>query len=179
MSLEFSELLSPSGRFLLRPMALSDQADLYKLDSDARVMEYFPSVRNRLESFEYLMENLGYANENPGLGKFVIESKGVGDFAGLMTLQLLADSGEIEVGYRLHYRYWGKGIATESTRMLLKHGFETIGLPRIVGICVPENLASAHILEKVGMDYSGMGEYFDLVVKCFVIEKNKWEKLFG
>ncbi|MCB9233863.1 MAG: GNAT family N-acetyltransferase [Bacteroidia bacterium] len=170
---------SPSGRFALRPLSLRDQGDLYRLDSDVRVMEYFPKIRNRPESFEYLLKALKYAEENPGLGKYVLEAAESEDFMGLAVIQHLEESGEIEVGYRLHRRYWGNGLATEAAGMMLDLGFRLLGLPRLVGITHPDNLGSSRVLEKIGMDYSGMGKHYEIEVKCFAIEREKWQKMFG
>ena len=57
----------------------------------------------------------------------------------------------VEVGYRLHPDCWGKGLATEGARASLRHGFETPGLERIIGISMPENVASGRVMDKLGL----------------------------
>jgi len=45
----------------------------------------------------------------------------------------------------------GRGYATEASRALLDFAFETMGLHRVVGRAEARNLASARVLEKLGM----------------------------
>lgn len=54
----------------------------------------------------------------------------------------------VEVGWRLHPDYWGRGLATEGGRASLSHGFETRELERIIE---PANVASGRVMEKLGM----------------------------
>ena len=62
---------------------------------------------------------------------------------------------EASVGYSLAQAHWGRGYATELARGLLRFGFETLGMHRIWAIVEPENVASARVLEKVGMQREG------------------------
>jgi ribosomal-protein-alanine N-acetyltransferase len=68
-------------------------------------------------------------------------------------LQPLEDSGETEVGYGFDKPFWGQGYATEAAAAWLRYGFETAGLARIVAVAIPENTASRHVMEKLGMKY--------------------------
>lgn len=60
-----------------------------------------------------------------------------------------------EMGYTLHPHCWDKGYATEVAGLLLRVGFEQLGLERVAATCDPENLASARVLEKAGLRYEG------------------------
>ena len=57
----------------------------------------------------------------------------------------------VEVGWRLHPDVWGRGLATEGGRASLRHGFDSVGLDRIIAICMPENVASSRVMIKLGM----------------------------
>ena len=57
----------------------------------------------------------------------------------------------VEVGWRLHPAVWGRGLATEGGRASLSHGFEVLGLERIISIFVPDNVASGRVMTKLGM----------------------------
>jgi RimJ/RimL family protein N-acetyltransferase len=61
---------------------------------------------------------------------------------------------EGELGYVMHPDVWGRGYATEAARLLLRFGFEDLGLEQVVATCDPRNVASARVLEKVGMQYT-------------------------
>lgn len=49
--------------------------------------------------------------------------------------------------------HWNKGYATEASLGLLKYGFETMGLSKIVPSAHTENFASRKVIEKIGMRY--------------------------
>ena len=45
----------------------------------------------------------------------------------------------------------GSGYATEAARVLVDYGFGEVGLHRIIGRLEARNIASARVLEKLGM----------------------------
>lgn len=55
--------------------------------------------------------------------------------------------------------YWGQGLATEASRACVTHGFEALGLKRIVGLVEPENMRSVRVLEKSGLVFEKMIDY--------------------
>jgi len=50
---------------------------------------------------------------------------------------------------------WGRGIATEAARLVLRYAFEHYGLNRVEATCMPENAGSRRVLEKLGMEHEG------------------------
>jgi len=70
-------------------------------------------------------------------------------------LVILRGAEEGEIWYLVEPESWGKGIATEAAKQLLDYGFGELGLHRIWATCLPENPASAQVLEKVGMRREG------------------------
>jgi [ribosomal protein S5]-alanine N-acetyltransferase len=61
-----------------------------------------------------------------------------------------------EIGYILRRDVWGQGLATEVAELLLRFGFDDLGLHRLWASCDPANAASIRVLEKVGMQYEGL-----------------------
>ena len=88
-----------------------------------------------------------------------------------------------EIWYKLHPDYWGKGIGTEAAMALINFGFSTLNLHRIEAGCAVQNIASARILEKVGMTREGgkrkalpiRGEWIDNYE--YAILEEDWEIL--
>lgn len=66
-----------------------------------------------------------------------------------------SDNREGYIGYVLNRNFWGQGYATETARALLEFGFSRVKLHRIFATCDAENVASAHVLEKIGMRREG------------------------
>lgn len=56
-----------------------------------------------------------------------------------------------DLGYALRRDRWGLGWGTEVARALLRFGHEHLGLHRIWATCDVDNVASARVLEKIGM----------------------------
>ncbi len=60
-----------------------------------------------------------------------------------------------EIGYWLGEEYTGKGIMTKCVSKLIDYGFGELDLNRIRIRCVPENVQSAHIPERLGFIHEG------------------------
>jgi RimJ/RimL family protein N-acetyltransferase len=144
-------------RLALHPLVDEDLDWLAALRGDAEVMRYigiagpmtFEESRERLERYVRCWEE-------HELGMFSVR---LGDEAtpiGWAGLQPLEESGEIEVGYAFGKNAWGRGIATEAARAVVRWGFEARGLDRIVAIAYEENEGSRRVMDKLGMRYEGM-----------------------
>ena len=84
-----------------------------------------------------------------------------GDFCGLAEFYGYRDQlHKVSVGYRLLERHWGKGIATETLRLMLKYLQENTDIEIITASTMVENRASANVLIKNGFELvsSGVGE---------------------
>jgi ribosomal-protein-alanine N-acetyltransferase len=60
---------------------------------------------------------------------------------------------EVELGYVLAPQYWQRGLALEGTQALKDYGLQQLGFPRLISLIPPDNVASIHIAEKIGMKY--------------------------
>lgn len=81
---------------------------------------------------------------------FAIEVDGA--LAGGIGLRPLAGEslGVAEFGYWLGQRSWGRGLATEAARLLVRYAFRVRGLRRLEAYVFAPNLASARVVEKSG-----------------------------
>lgn len=78
---------------------------------------------------------------------------------GFSVLKYLPEINETDIGYRFLHEYWGMKIASEIARKIIRFGFETVKLERIIGIAMPENIASWKILKKISMSLYKVDEY--------------------
>ena len=60
-----------------------------------------------------------------------------------------------EIAYSVHAELWGRGFGRAIAEELLRVAFRQEGLHRVAGTCDPRNIASARVLQKVGMTYEG------------------------
>ena len=61
----------------------------------------------------------------------------------------------MEVLYGIPPAEWGRGYATEIAPAILRYGFETADIACTWGLAAVENVASRHVLEKVGRTFEG------------------------
>jgi ribosomal-protein-alanine N-acetyltransferase len=89
----------------------------------------------------------------PELGLWATLQKESGGFVGRCGLLPWTIDGqqEVEVAFALSKAYWGQGLATEAAQGILQHGFETLGLSRLICLIDPGNNASIRVAAKIGM----------------------------
>ena len=167
-----NRIILESERLYLREYTTDDVQLMFELNSDPEVMKYIGPPRTELESAKTTIARLiDYYTKNPGLGVWAAYEKDTNENIGFFELAHMDNTDEIEVGYRLHKRYWGKGYATEMSKILVDYGFNRMKLDKIVGITHHENYASQKVLIKAGLVYIRDDHFYDLDVKYFSISK--------
>ncbi len=106
------------------------------------------------------------------LWKLVLRSTGT--LSGFCGIQHLGGTEEIEIGWWLASKYWGRGIATEAARTVLADAFDRVSLARVVAIARPENIASRRVMEKIGMAYERDHVHRGVPVVLYAISQNHW-----
>ena len=121
---------------------------------DAAVMAQLGGVRDDAQTDAYLAKNLKHWDDY-GFGLWILRELGGGEPVGRAVLRhlLVENVDEIEVGYAFYEPFWGQGLATEVATACLDLGRRKLGLTTIVAVTSPENRASRHVLEKVGLVY--------------------------
>ena len=160
-------------RLELREVAPGDIETFFRLDRDPQVMRYIGdgSVGTRATCAAAVARAKKYYALYPGLGKWCAEERSSGRFIGWFSLNYVPKTVEVEVGYRLLPGAWGRGFATEGARTLVSHGFETLGLDRIIGLTHADNAASQRVLQKAGLRDAGWGRYYERNLRVFVAER--------
>jgi ribosomal-protein-alanine N-acetyltransferase len=64
------------------------------------------------------------------------------------------------LGYWMGAPYAGRGYMTDAVGAVLPFAFETLKLHRLEAACLPHNVASARVLEKVGFRREGLGRRY-------------------
>jgi ribosomal-protein-alanine N-acetyltransferase len=155
----FADLRLETDRLIVRAYTMADLPELSAIVGQKAVMEYLPEgVMSRAQTEQALSWIIQcYHTNTPGkIVKFsvgVVE-KSTGQLIGWCGLGPLEfEASEIEIYYGLSSSHWGRGFTTEAAKALLRYGFEVIGLPRIVALARPENIASQRVIEKLGLIY--------------------------
>lgn len=150
-----SDLPIETERLVLRPFTGADFDALFAYRSRPDVARYLyweaespEEVRGALER---KIASRGVLDEG-GVLCLAIELKSTGRMIGDVVLSLKSlPNRTAELGYVLHPDHHDHGYATEASRELLRIAFEELRLHRVVADLEARNLASARVLEKLGM----------------------------
>jgi RimJ/RimL family protein N-acetyltransferase len=143
-----------SGRIYLRRWRDEDREAFAAMNSDRRVMEFFPSRLSRVES-DALAGRIQEHFREQGFGLWAIEIPDVAPFIGFAGLTVPRFSARftpcVEVGWRLAFEHWGRGYATEAARLALAYGFGSLALSEVVSFTSTGNHRSRAVMERLGM----------------------------
>lgn len=168
-------IIAETDRLLLREFTLGDLDDMAALFADPEVMRFSLGTKSREESERWIKGCLeDYAPERWGFGLWAVVVKERGDFAGFCGLTRFDDIDgrpEVEIGYRLARRFWGRGYATEAALATRDYAFQTLGITRVISIIEAENVASVRVAEKVGMICEKQVVKWDREVHIYAVHK--------
>jgi RimJ/RimL family protein N-acetyltransferase len=135
-------------------LAVDHWDDLRRMDEDPRFMMELGGVRDAVGTLAYLERNLAHWAAH-GFGLWVLRDRDTGGVVGRAVLRHLEVDGvdEVETGYGLLPEFWGRGFATEIARACVNIGRERLGLASVIGITLPTNAASQHVMLKAGLQY--------------------------
>ncbi|HEX3991693.1 MAG TPA: GNAT family N-acetyltransferase [Acetobacteraceae bacterium] len=143
-----------TARLILRPWRDSDLPWFAEQNADPVVMRYLVGPLTRAQSDAYAAQAVEHLAAT-GYCKWAVEAPGVAQFIGAVGLSRVKFEASftpaVEVAWRLHRRYWGRGYATEAARAAIEDGFTRAGLSEIVALTTLGNTASQRVMERLGM----------------------------
>lgn len=110
-------------------------------------------VRDLADAKRFIEEGPWRRGQEPGFGQFVVELKESGVPAGICGLLYREALDVTDVGFAFLPEHWGCGYALEAAEAVMRYGYSTLGIGRIVGLTSEDNLPSIRLLEKLGMKY--------------------------
>ncbi|WP_226641858.1 GNAT family N-acetyltransferase [Mesobacillus subterraneus] len=166
-------------RLVLRKIRYEDIGDIHTYASNPEVSKYVfwgaHETREATEDYVKMILTLYAEGKIAPWGIHYKEDNkliGTVDFVSWQTQHKTA-----ELGYALSKDYWGRGIATEAAKELIRFGMEEMGLVRIQAKSLVANVGSERVMEKAGMTFEGIlrkfiyvkGAHYD--VKMYAIIK--------
>jgi RimJ/RimL family protein N-acetyltransferase len=144
-----------TSRLTLRPFVADDLDAMHAMRSDESVVRYLYEDRfSRDETRDLLerkMAGAAWSREGDWFSVAAVE-RASGLVVGDVALHRLSDRDRTaEIGFLFDPRHQGKGFATEAAHALLEWAFGAGGLHRVIGRTEARNVASARVLEKLGM----------------------------
>jgi len=79
-----------------------------------------------------------------------------------------------EIGWRLRRDCWGRGLALEAAQALARHAFEALDAPLVCATRHPDNLASARVMDRLGMRHAGLQPWDGEPVAVHELLREDW-----
>jgi RimJ/RimL family protein N-acetyltransferase len=158
--------------FILRHIRLSDLEGYYECYQGKNIKQALLRIPKNLNvARKGLISKIKDLKKKRPFGEtFAIEVDG--EFAGYIEihhLNLEYHEHKGEIGYAVHPKYRGRGLASKSVRLLTQYAFKKYKLRRISAMGRVNNKASSRVLEKAGYKLEGIlrknkcvdGKYLD------------------
>lgn len=167
----------------LRPLTLKDAPNFCKWFEDEEVTMFIslrgqgaPSLK---QEREWIKKNL----KSKDIAYFCIETKDHKHVGSVSLMHIDLHNKYAEFGIAIgDKRYWGQGLGTEATKMMLEYGFKKLKLHRIDLRVVAYNFRAQRTYKKVGFVYEGRQRalvyykknWHDMILMGIL--KTEWEK---
>jgi ribosomal-protein-alanine N-acetyltransferase len=172
-------------RLILREFKENDWPDLLAYQADPLYLRYYEwTERTPIAVQEFVQMFLDQQREQPRT-KFQLAVTLKPDHQLIGTCGIRTESADVhegDIGYELSPQHWGQGYATEAARAIVEFGFTELRLHRIWSWCIADNVGSARVLEKLGMQLEGRlrdkeyfkGRWWDTLL--FAILDHEWRE---
>jgi RimJ/RimL family protein N-acetyltransferase len=147
-----------TDRLLLRPVRENDVDAAFERRSDPEVAKYqdwsMPYSRERAEESIARALTVDGPTEDAWWMVTVADPDDtvvLGDLVAHLTWQ----GRSAEIGYTFARHAWGQGYALEAATALVRYLFDDVGVHRVEGKLHPDNIASAMLLERLGLRFEG------------------------
>ena len=144
-------MILSTPRLTLRPADVSLAASTYAYAGDlenTRFMMYLPDADIEETALHLREAEEQWRMEAPERYEFAI-FLGESHIGGV-TLYMMEDRTEAELGWVLHKAHWRKGYVTEAALAVMDFA-RSMGVRRVFACCDSENVASYKTMEKLGM----------------------------
>jgi RimJ/RimL family protein N-acetyltransferase len=170
-----------TARLVIRTFEDRDADPWIAMFSDPEVVRFLGPPRvPTMEIFQGAIESRHLMEREIGYAMWAVEDRMTRGFIGQCGLRPASsmdkDAGsEIDLGYHFVTGSWNKGYGTEAAVAVLAHGFGAMGLESIMAVAVPENVGPWRVMEKAGMRYARLADFYGFHgLKQYVADREWW-----
>ncbi len=145
-------------RLVLREYEHGDWPAVLAYQRDPRYFQFSPwTGRTEAETRDFVAMFMAQQTERPRrIFQLAITLPDDGRVIGSCGIRRKpANDWEADLGYELAPEQWGRGYATEAALAIVGFGFQELRLRRVSSWCIADNIASARVLERVGLQLEG------------------------
>jgi len=142
-------------RFILRVPTLRDAPLILALFNQPDCVQYMgeKNLKTVEDAEKYLEDKFFTMYQKYGFCLFIIQLSSLNVSAGICGLVKRDSMDDVEIGYAMLSAYQNQGIAIETGLAVRNYAFNDLGLKRLAGLTAVDNHGSAHVLERIGLDY--------------------------
>lgn len=143
-------------RLIMRKITAEDFEAASRILGDAQTMYAWEHGFSEDEVRSWLGENAA-RYERDGFSFLAAVERSSGEIIGFIgpLVETIEGCRHFGIAYILDKERWGLGYATEGARASLAYAFERLGAERVIAEIRPENEASRHVAERLGMKTAG------------------------
>ncbi len=175
-------------RLILRDLLEVDFPSFFELCCDPGVKQFqdFLWVENEEKALA-LLKSIGFHNkvaQRRAYNLAIIRKQGM-VWMGWMGFSKADDPaiGDFEFGYALLKNYRGNGFMTEALLRVIEYCFKELGIEKIYGGCLQENIASIRVMEKAGLRLEEVNQEIDeasgiiTYARRYCMTRDEWKSL--
>jgi RimJ/RimL family protein N-acetyltransferase len=144
-----------TDRLILRRLSVEDSPFILELLNDPLWLRFIgdKGVRTIDGARDYILKGPVEMYERLGFGLYLTQLKDAGTPLGLCGLIKRDSLEDVDIGFAFLPEFRGRGYAFEAASAVMNYGKTVLGLERIVAIASPDNIVSARLLEKLGLQF--------------------------
>jgi RimJ/RimL family protein N-acetyltransferase len=177
-----------TARLRLEPITDQHLDGVYEMDREVEVMRYIsgkPATREQTAAWIARVQRCWAAW---GTSWWAFVEPASGRIAGAGCIQyarreadLPADlqtlrCNPLEIGWRLHPDFWRQGLASEAAFRMAAFAFEDLAGAELIAFRHPDNVASARLMERLGMRYRGLETWYGEIGATHVVGREEWQQ---
>ena len=166
---------------LLRRFTVEDAPLIFELNTQPDVLKYLHErTLTGVDDAETVIKEIILPQYTLyGLGRLALVEKETGQFMGWCGLKLRPElNNEVDLGYRMHPAFWGRGLATEAAKACLQYGFNEKGLAAITARAHVNNSASLNIIKKLDFQFVTSEMLDGCPVETYTLLREQYRKKY-
>lgn len=163
-------------RLRLEPFTDSHFEGLYRMNREPEVMRYITGRPDTPEDTLAMIERVKARWLEFAHSWWSFIEHDSNEIIGAGCIQHLGrdPANPLEIGWRLRKDKWGLGYASEAAVAMADFAFDKLNAPELYAVCHQENLASAHVMKKLGMQYRGIQRWYDMDTAVYSMDRTGW-----
>lgn len=139
---------------ILREFRSTDIESVLRIVGDDRVTSWLSFASRDRTQTEVMVRNIMERARDRNRTEYYLAIEAKRELVGFVRLGM-SGTQAAKIGYSVHADHWGRGYASEATRLIVDFGFSVLELHRISAAIGPTNLASVAVVKRLGFSYEG------------------------